>query len=121
MPQRRHALQRSIDDLLDARPHVLDPARGEGLNDQPAQSRMIGRVLLKHPVAHGAIDWLVKDLSPIASRHPADKIFTKAFVTQNEADLGVPARHMKSERRAVYRINRPKSVIAGIRIGDDRW
>src|SRR4030088_934242 len=48
------AIQRFIDNLLDARTHVLDPARGEGLHDQAAQSGVVGRVLLQHPVTHAA-------------------------------------------------------------------
>ena len=44
-------VERLVDDLLDARAHVLDPARGERLHHQAAQAGMVRRILLQHPVA----------------------------------------------------------------------
>ena len=61
-----NAIQRFIDDLLDARTHVLDPARGKRFHDQAAQPRVVGRILLQHPVAHAAEDRLLHDLRSIA-------------------------------------------------------
>ena len=39
-------IERFVDDLLDARTHILDPARGKGLHHQAAQPGMVGRILL---------------------------------------------------------------------------
>ena len=46
-------VERLVDDLLDARPHVLDPARGERLHHQPAQTGVVGRILLQHHDGQG--------------------------------------------------------------------
>ena len=83
MALRRHAVERGIDDRLDARPHVLDPAGGEGLHHQAAQAGVIGRVLLQHPVAHAAIHRLVHDLVAVPPRHAADEVLAEPLVAQN--------------------------------------
>ena len=71
--------------VLDARAHVLHPAGRKGLHHQPAQARVIGRVLLQHPVAHAAIDRLVHDLRTEAPRHATREVLAEALVAQ---DLG---------------------------------
>ena len=93
----RNAIQRLVDDLLDARTHVLDPARRERLHHQPAQARVVGRILLQHPVAHAAEDRLLHDLRAIAPLRPFDEILAEALVAQNETDLGVAARDKHAE------------------------
>src|ERR1700722_7712837 len=76
-------IERLIDDLLDTRPHVLDPARGECLDDKTTQSRVIGRILLQHPVPHAAIDRFLHDLGAVTPTHPLDKVLAEALVAKN--------------------------------------
>ena len=85
------AIERFIDDLLDARTHVLDPARGKRLHHQAAQARVVGRILLQHPMAHAAKDRLLHDLRSIAPHRPLDIILAEALVAQNQTGFGVPA------------------------------
>ena len=61
---RNDAVEGFIDDLLDARTHVLDPAGGKGLDHEAAQTGVVRRILLQHPVAHAAEDRLFHDFGP---------------------------------------------------------
>jgi hypothetical protein len=60
-------------------------------HNQPAQARVIGRVLLQHPVAHAAIDRLVHDLRTEAPRHATHEVLAEAPVAQDLGDVGVAA------------------------------
>ena len=113
---RERCVKRFIDDLLDARTHVLDPACGKGLHHQAAQARMVGRVLLQHPVAHAAEDRLLHDLRSVAPNGPLDKILAETLVAQHQAGLGVPARHECAELRHMHRIGgaHPRIIRIGI-------
>ena len=77
---RDDAVERLVDDLLDARAHVLDPARGEGLHHQPAQAGVVRRILLQHPVAHAAEHRLVHDLGAVAADRALDIILAEPLV-----------------------------------------
>jgi hypothetical protein len=86
-----HGIDGLVHDLLNARAHVLDAARGECLDHQAAQPRMIRRVLLQHPVAHAAEDRLFHDLGTVAPHGTLDEVLSETLVAQNEADLRMPA------------------------------
>ena len=63
----RHAVEQVGRDGGDPRPERLDPARGEGLAHQPAQSIVIGRVQVEHVhMDGGEVGILVR---PPALRH----------------------------------------------------
>ncbi len=44
----RHAVEETIDDLLDVRPQQLHHARGERLADETAQPRVVRGIALQH-------------------------------------------------------------------------
>ena len=88
---RDDAIERLVDDLLDARAHVLDPARGEGLHHQPAQAGVVRRILLQHPVAHAAEHRLVHDLGAVAPDRALDIVLAEPLVAHHQAGLGVAA------------------------------
>ena len=115
LPLGSDAVERLIDDLLDARTHVLDPARGEGLHHQAAQAGVVGRILLQHPVAHAAEHRLLHDLRSVAPHRPLDIVLAEALVAQHQAGLGVPARDERAKRRQVHRIGGAQPLV--IRIG----
>ena len=119
MALRRHAIERPIDDLLDARAHVLHPPRGEGLHHQAAQAGVIGRVLLQHPVAHAAVHRLVEDVSAVPPRHSADEVLAEAPFAQHEADIVVTAGDEEAERRAMDGIARAQIVVVRVGVTDE--
>ena len=56
-----YAIDDLIDDLLNARAHVLDTPRSKRADNETAQPAMIGWIELQHPVAHAAIDRFLKN------------------------------------------------------------
>ncbi|MGY4481491.1 hypothetical protein ACVWWR_000682 [Bradyrhizobium sp. LM3.2] len=114
-----HGVDGLVDDLLDARPHVLDAAGGEGLHDETAQAGVVGRISLQHPVAHAAEDRLLHDLLTIAALGTLDEILAEALVAHHEADIGVAAGDELAERRHVDRKDRAEPVIMRIGIADE--
>ena len=104
---------------LNARPHVLDAAGGEGLHDEAAQAGVIGRIGLQHPVAHAAEHRLLHDLGAIAARRALDKILAEALVAHHEADIGMTAGDELAERRHMDRIDRAQPVVMRIGIADE--
>jgi hypothetical protein len=113
-----YAIDDLIDNLLNARAHVLNTPRGKRADYETAQPAMIGRIELQHPVAHAAIDRFLKDLWPGPPGYSADKVFTEAFIAQDLGDVGMAACDMETERREVHRVSRPQSMVKGIRIGN---
>ena len=109
-------VERLVDDLLDARAHVLDPARGERLHHQPAQAGMIRRVLLQHREAEAAEYRLLHDVGAIAALGAFGIILAEALVAHHQAGLGVTARDIHAERRQVHRIGvaQPRVMRIGI-------
>src|SRR5208283_4332021 len=101
---RLDAIDDVIDDLLNARAHVLDAPRGKGADHQAAQTAMVGWILLQHPVTHAAIDRLLENPRPKSSGHAADEILAEAFVAKDRDDVGVPASDEEAERREVHGI-----------------
>ena len=95
---RLDAIDDLIDNLLNARAHVLDPLGGKGPYHQTPQAPMIGRILLQHPAAHAAIDRLLENLRPVAPGHAADEILAEAFVAKDRGNIGVPARDVEAAR-----------------------
>ena len=116
---RDDAVERFVDDLLDARAHVLDPAGGEGLHHQPAQAGVIRRILLQHPVAHAAEYRLVHDLGAVAADRALDIVLAEPLVAHHEADLGVAAADIDAERRQVHRIGGPHPLVMRIGIANE--
>ena len=116
---RNDAIERLVDDLLDARPHVLDPARGESLHHQPAQAGMVRRILLQHPVAHAAEHRLVHDLRAVAADRALDIVLAEPLVAHHEAGLGVAAGDEHAERRQVHRIGGAHPLVMGIGIANE--
>ena len=115
----RDAIQRLVDDLLDARPHVLDPARGKGFHHQAAQAGVIGRILLQHPVAHAAEDRLFHDLRAVAPLGPLDVVLAEALVAHHQADLGMAAGDVGPERRQMHRIAGAQPLVMRIGIANE--
>jgi hypothetical protein len=101
---RFYAIDDLIDDLLNARAHILDAPRSKRADHETAQAAMVGRIELQHPVAHAAIDRFLENLWPGSPGHSADEIFAEAFVAQDLADVSMTARNIESERRQVHRI-----------------
>ncbi len=101
---RDRAIECLIYDLLNAWAHILDSSCREGLRHEAAKAGVHRRVLLQHPVPHGAIDRLLEYFFARTPRHPAREVLTEALVTQDEADIRMAAGHIKAERRAVHRI-----------------
>ncbi len=118
MPLGHDPVECLVDDLLDARAHVLDPARGERLHHQAAQAGVIRRILHQHPVPHAAIHRFFQDLRAAAPRHPFDVVLAEALVAQHQADIGMPACEIHPERRQVHRIGGAQPFIGGIGIAD---
>ena len=108
-----------IDHRLDARPHILDAPRAERAHHQTAQPAVIGRIELKHPVTHTAIDRLVEDLRTGAPGHAALEVSAKALVAQDRGDVGVAAGDAETERRQVHRLGGAQPMIVGVRIGNE--
>src|SRR5262245_6637903 len=119
MPLWRHAVDDLIHDGLDARPHVLDPPRGKGLHHQPAQTGVIGWILLQHPVAHALIDRLLEDGLTVPPGHAADEVFAKPLVAQDRAHVLMAARYQEAERRAVHWIALTQAMIMWVGVADE--
>ena len=119
LPLRHDAVERLIDDLLDARAHVLDPARGKRLHHQPAQAGMVRRILLQHPVAHAAEHRLVHDLRAVAADRALDVILAEPLVAHHEAGLGMAAGDIHAERRQMHRIGGAHPLVMRIGIADE--
>ena len=114
------AVDRLIDDLLDAWTHLIDPARRESLHHEAAQARVVGRIELQHPVPHAAVDRLLHHLRPEAPRHATHEILAEPLVAYCEADVGMPACHEEAQRRLVHRVLRAQAVVVGVGVGDHR-
>ena len=112
-------VERLVDHLLDARAHVLDAARGEGLHHEAAQTGVVRRVLLQHPVAHAAEDRLVHDLATVAANGAVDIILAETLVAHHEADIGVAARHERAMRVDMHGVGSPQSLVMRIGIPDE--
>ena len=108
-----------VDDFLDARPHVLDPARGEGFHDQAAQAGVVRRILLQHPMAHAAEHRLIHGLRAITADGAVDKILAEPLVAYDEADFSVAARHERAMRVDMHGIGVPQSLVMWIGIADE--
>ncbi len=115
---RLYAIDDLIDDLLNARAHVLDAPRSKRADNETAQPAMVGWIELQHPVAHAAIDRFLKNLWPGSPGYSADEVFAEAFVAQDLGNVGMAACDIESERREVHRVGRAQSMIKGIRIGN---
>ena len=98
MSVRRNVVDGVVDDLLNAWAHVFDTAGRESLHYKPAQSGVIGRILLQHPMTHAAIDRLVEYLAALATGHATDEILAEAPIAQNPAHIRVAARDVKAKR-----------------------
>ena len=119
LPLGNDPVERLVDDLLDARAHVLDPARGERLHHQPAQAGVVGRILLQHHVAQAAEDRLFHDLGAIAPDGALDMILAEALVAHHETGLGMPAGDEHAERREMHRIGGAQPLVMRIGIADE--
>jgi hypothetical protein len=119
LPCGNDAVERLVDDLLDARTHVLDPARGEGLHNQPAQTGVVRRILLQHPVAHAAEHRLVHDLGAVAADGALDVILAEPLVADHEAGLGMAAADIHAERRQVHGICAAHPLVMRIGVADE--
>ena len=108
-----------VDDLLDARAHVLDATRSKGPHHKAAQAAMVGRILLQHPVAHAAIDRFLENLRAKAPGHSADEVLAETFVPKDRGDVRMAAGDIEAERREVHRVGFAQSMIKGIRIGNE--
>jgi len=109
-----------VDDVLDARAHVLDPARGEGLDDEAAQAGVIGRVLLQHPMAHAADYGLLHDLGGRSGGCCArPKSLPKRLFAQHEARLGVTAGNEGAMRVDVHRVHGAQPRVIRIGVADE--
>ena len=115
----RNAIQSLVDHLLNARTHVLDPARRKRFHHQAAQPRVVGRILLQHPVAHAAKNGLLEDLGSIAPAGALDKILAEAPVAQNQAGFGMAAGDESAERGEVHRIGGAQPFIMRIWISNE--
>ena len=82
-PRGFDAIDDLIDDLLNARAHILDAPRRKGAHHETAQAAVVGRIELQHPVAHAAIDRFLENLWAGAPAHPADKILAETLVAQD--------------------------------------
>ena len=108
-----------VDDRLDAGPHVLDAARGEGLHHESAQAGMIRRILLQHPVAHAAEDRLVHDLGTVAANRAIDIVLAETLVAHHEAHFGMTACHIRAMDAEMNRVRSPHPRIMRIGIADE--
>jgi hypothetical protein len=95
---RLQAIDNLVDDLLNARAHVVDATRSKGPDHKAAQPAMVGWIEQQHPMAHAAIDRLLENLRPGASGNSADEVLAEAFVPQDCGDLRMTARDVESER-----------------------
>jgi hypothetical protein len=116
LSQGNDPVERLVDDLLDARAHVLDPARRERLHHQAAQAGVVGRVLLQHGVAEAAEHRLLHDVGAIAALRAFGIILAEALVAHHQAGLGVTARDIHAKRRQMHRIGgaQPRVMRIGI-------
>ena len=108
-----------VDDLLDARPHVLYPARSERLHHQPAQTGVVGRILLQHHQAQAAKGRLIHDLGAVAADAAFGMLLAEALVADHEAGLGVAAGDEYAERRQMHRIGDAHPLVMRIGVADE--
>src|SRR6185312_7674019 len=113
------AVDRSVDDRLDARPHVGDAARGEGLDHEAAQAGVIGRVLAQHPQAHMAQHRLLHRVVAVTRADAAGVILPELLVAQDDGDVGMAAGEAITERRAPQRIEPAQHSVIGIGVADE--
>jgi len=59
MALRLHVIDDFVNDLLNARSHVVDASGGKGVGHEIAQAAMIRRIKVRHPMTHRPINWLV--------------------------------------------------------------
>ena len=112
-------VERLVDNLLNARAHVLDPARGERLHHQPAQPRVIGRILLQHGKREVAEHRLLHDVGAIAPFRALGIVLAEALVAQHQADFGVATGDEHAKRRQMHRIQRAHPLIMRIGIANE--
>ena len=109
-----------VDDLLDARPHVGDAAGGEGLGHQPAQPRMVGRVLDQHGARETGDRRLVHAVGgAVAALHVAHEVLAEALVAQGESHVLVACDQPETLRRLENRRRLAQAAIERVRIGDE--
>src|SRR4029077_20596588 len=113
------AVDDPVDDLLNARAHILDAAGRKGAHHEPTQAGVVGRILLQHPVAHAAVDRLLENLRAVAPAHPAGKILAETLIAQDGGDVGMPAGNIEAERREVHGGGFTQPLVVRIRIGNE--
>ena len=115
-----HAIELLVDDLLDARPHVGDAAGGEGLGDQAAQPRMVGRILHQHGAGEAGDGRLVHAVGvAVAALHVAHEILAEALVAQGESHVLVARDQPEALRRLEDGRRLAQAAIERIGVGDE--
>ena len=99
MALRLHALDDFVNDLLNARSHVVDASGGKGVDHEIAQAAVIRWIKVQHPMTHGPKNWLVQKLRTTTPGHSADEVLTEALVAQYGGDVRIPASYVEPERR----------------------
>ena len=107
--------------MLDARPHVLYPARSERLHHQPAQTGVVGRILLQHHQAKAAKGRLIHDLGAVAADAAlwGNCPLAEALVADHEARFGVAAGDEYAERGEMHRIGDAHPLVMRIGVADE--
>src|SRR5262249_42708145 len=116
---RFHAIDDLIDNLLNARAHVLDASGSKGADYKTTQAAMVGRIELQHPVAHAAIYRLLENLWPGSPGHSADEIFAEAFVAQDLGDVRMSACNIQYGWREMAWVGHARSMIEGRGFGNE--
>ena len=115
-----HAIELLVDDLPDARPHVGDAAGGEGLGDQAAQPRMVGRILHQHGAGEAGDRRLVHAVgAAVAALHVAHEILAEALVAQGESHVLVARDQPEALRRLEDGRRLAQAAIERIGVGDE--
>jgi hypothetical protein len=110
------AREELVHDPLDVRAERLDDAGREGLADQGAETRVVGRVAEQHgegepgPVRRGAEPALHQGLVPALA---------EARVAEDDGDVLVPGQHVEPEGMMVDGILGPEAVVCRIRVGQE--
>jgi hypothetical protein len=89
------------------------------VNHQSAQARVVGRILLQHPVAHVAKHRLFHDLRSVAALGPLNEILAEAPVAQNHTGFGVATGDKRSEWRQMHGIGGAQPLIMRIGIANE--
>ena len=119
MAATRDRIQHAADHRFDPRPHVLDPARGEGFYHEVAQPCVLRRIGLQDGLRHVVEDRLTHDVGSVAALAALDEILAEALIAQHQADLLVAADHEGAERRQMHRIDRAQPRVMRVGIPDE--